>query len=91
MTAFVDSYSFSHRFSSTESLPGFCNYEEVTHQCQNANATALVRSFAHFLTGCGFPPSSVYDAMESIGSEYNEAYMGRIICDGANQEAGGTV
>jgi hypothetical protein len=41
-----------------------------------ADAPALVRSFAHFLTGCGFAPSSVYNAMEGIGREYKEAYVG---------------
>jgi hypothetical protein len=40
-----------------------------------ADAPALVRSFAHFLTGCGFAPSSVYNAMANIGTEYNEAYI----------------
>jgi len=40
-----------------------------------ADASALVRSFAHFLTGCGFAPSSVYNAMEAIGGEYSEAYV----------------
>jgi hypothetical protein len=78
VSAFVDCYSFSHRYSSDQGLPGFCGYEEITHQCQLADAPALVRSFAHFLTGCGFSPSSVYGAMESIGEEYNEAYVDKM-------------
>jgi len=84
----IDCYSFSHRFSSTSNIDGYCGYEEITHQCQLADATALVRSFAHFMTGCGFSPSSVYSAMETIGTEYNEAYIGRNNFNGANQEAG---
>jgi hypothetical protein len=75
VAADINCYSFSHRFSSTQDLPGYCGYEEITHQCQMADAPALVRSFAHFLTGCGFAPSSVYNAMATIGTEYNEAYI----------------
>jgi hypothetical protein len=75
VAADINCYSFSHRFSSSQELPGYCGYEEITHQCQLADAPALVRSFAHFLTGCGFAPSSVYGAMETIGEEYNKAYI----------------
>jgi hypothetical protein len=71
----INCYSFSHRFSSTNDVPGYCGYEEITHQCQLADGQALVRSFAHFLTGCGFTPAAVYDAMETIGKEYNKAYI----------------
>jgi hypothetical protein len=91
VAADINCYSFSHRFSSTQDIPGYCGYEEITHQCQLADAPALVRSFAHFLTGCGFAPSSVYSAMETVGTEYNEAYIGRDNFDGSNQQAGRTV
>jgi hypothetical protein len=49
-----------------------------------ADAPALVRSFAHFLAGCGFAPSSIYNAMVTIGTEYDEAYIGRDNFNGSN-------
>ena len=89
--AVVDSYSFSHRFTDERALTDYASYQEIIHQCSGVNAIGLARQFCAFALGCGFPPSSVYNAMIDIGEEYNEAYMKLKNRDGANQEARGTI
>jgi hypothetical protein len=83
--AFVDSYSFSHRFSDETVPTDYASYQEVVHQCSGVNATGLARQFCAFALGCGFPPSSIYSAMVEIGALYNKAYVEGQNSDGANQ------
>jgi hypothetical protein len=68
--AFTDSYSFSHRFSSSDTA----GYQEIIHQCQEVNAFALTRQFYQFALGCGYAPQSMVDAFETMASEYGEAH-----------------
>jgi hypothetical protein len=75
MTAFVDSYSFSHRFSA-EGTSDTAGYQEIVHQCQDVNATSLTRQFFQFALGCGYAPQSVVEAFETLANEYGDAYCG---------------
>lgn len=75
MPAFVDSYSFSHRFSG-ETTSDTASYEEIIHQCQGVNATGLTRQFYQFAVGCGYSPSNIVDAFYVLAEEYGEAYCG---------------
>ena len=75
--AFVDSYSFSHRFSDdkwTDSTTA--NHQEVVVQCHEASPIALTRMFFQFALGCGFSPSNIIEAMDCLSREYGEAYCG---------------
>lgn len=75
--AFVDSYSFSHRFSDEKWTDSdTANHQEVVVQCHEASATALTRVFFQFALGCGFSPNNVASAMAAISEEYGEAYCG---------------
>jgi uroporphyrinogen-III decarboxylase len=73
MTAFVDSYSFSHRFSG-DTTSDTAGYQEIIHQCQEVNATGLTRQFFQFALGCGYAPQSVIEAFEMLADEYSSAY-----------------
>jgi hypothetical protein len=76
MAAFVNSYSFSHRFSdqATSDTAGF---QEIIHQCQDVTTvTALTRQFFQFAIGTGFAPCSVVDAFLALADEYGQAYCG---------------
>lgn len=73
MTAFVDSYSFSHRFSA-KATSDTAGYQEIIHQCQEVNATGLARQFFQFALGCGYAPQSVIEAFEMLADEYSSAY-----------------
>lgn len=72
--AFVNSISFSHRFSDEESASDHCSYQEINHTYSGDNATAIARAYVQFMLACGYAPSSVLDSMESVASEYNEAW-----------------
>jgi hypothetical protein len=78
MTAFVDSYSFSHRFSG-DTTSDTAGYQEIIHQCQEVNATGLTRQFFQFAMGCGYGPQNIIDAFVMLAKEYEDAY-------GYNQE-----
>jgi hypothetical protein len=67
---FVDSYSFSHRFSS-EQTNDTAGYQEIIHQCQEVNATALTRQFYQFALGCGYAPRNIVDAFYALAEEYS--------------------
>ena len=73
--AFVDSYSFSHRFSDdaggTNDTAGF---QEIIHQCQDVNAFALTRQFYQFALGCGYAPQNIVSAFETLAMEYGAAH-----------------
>ena len=72
--AFVSSYSFSHRFSDPQIESGSAEYQEIVHQCQDVDATALVRAFFHFAAGCGYAPKNIVDAFTELADEYGSAY-----------------
>jgi hypothetical protein len=72
--AFVDSYSFSHRFTDESVDAGFAGYQEIIHQCQNVDAMALTRQFFHFAAGCGYAPKNIIDAFAELADEYGNAY-----------------
>jgi hypothetical protein len=74
--AFVNTISFSHRFSSDKVMDDCCSYQEINHTYSADSAPAVARAFFQFMTGCGYAPGSVVDAMLSIGDEYGEAYCG---------------
>ena len=75
MPAFVDSYTFSHRFSDDSAAPTDCaNYQEINHQCSGVNAPGLVRQFYQFALGCGYAPQSIVDAFEALADEYGKAH-----------------
>ena len=73
--AFVDSYSFSHRFTG-EGTSDTAGYQEIIHQCQDVNAIALTRQYFQFAVGCGYSPKNIVDAFYSLADEYGEAYCG---------------
>lgn len=76
MSAFVNSYTFSHRFSG-EATNDTAGYQEIIHQCQETDtATALTRQFFQFAVGTGFSPCSVVDAFLALADEYGAAYCG---------------
>jgi hypothetical protein len=72
--AFVNSISFSHRFSDDGVCHDTCSYQEINHTYSADSAPAMMRAFYQFMMGCGYAPQSVAEAMLSIGSEYEEAY-----------------
>lgn len=73
--AFVNSISFSHRFSDDGECRDTCSYQEINHTYSADAAPAMARAFYQFMMACGYAPSSVTDAMISIASEYEEAYI----------------
>jgi hypothetical protein len=74
MPAFVDSYTFSHRFSDDCNAPTDCaNYQEINHQCSGVNAPGLVRQFYQFALGCGYAPQNIVDAFEACLWQMNMA------------------
>lgn len=72
--AFVDSYSFSHRFTDDGAPADVAAYQEIIHQCNGVNATGLTRQFYQFALGCGFAPRSIVDAFSALAEEYGEAH-----------------
>lgn len=72
--AFVDSYSFSHRFNDENMGLDFAEYQEIIHQCNGVNATGLARQFYHFALGCGYSPRSMVEAFTALADEYGEAH-----------------
>jgi hypothetical protein len=71
--AFVDSYTFSHRFSG-EATGDTAGYQEIIHQCQDVNAFALTRQFYQFALGCGYGPLSMVSAFQAMAAEYGVAH-----------------
>jgi hypothetical protein len=72
--AFVNTISFSHRFSDDGAATDTCSYQEINHTYSADNSYALSRAFYQFMMACGYAPSSVCEAMQSISNEYEEAY-----------------
>jgi uroporphyrinogen-III decarboxylase len=73
---FVDSYSFTHRFTDDKVLLDTASYQEIIHQCNGVNGMGLTRQFFQFALGCGYPPSTIVDAMAALSKEYGKAYCG---------------
>lgn len=72
--AFVDSYSFSHRFTDDKAATDVAGYQEIIHQCSEVNATGLTRQFYQFALGCGYAPQSMVDAFLTLSEEYGGAH-----------------
>jgi hypothetical protein len=71
---FVNTISFSHRFSDEKVTSDCCSYQEINHIYSGDSAPALARAFYQFMMACGYAPSSVVNAMEAVAVEYKEAY-----------------
>ena len=71
---FVNTISFSHRFSDDAAMSDCCSYQEINHTYSADSATAIARAYVQFMLACGYAPSSVLNGMESVSSEYNEAW-----------------
>lgn len=71
---FVNTISFSHRFSDEGVMPDCCSYQEINHTHSADNATAIARAYVQFMLACGYAPSSVLDSMQGVSSEYSEAW-----------------
>jgi len=72
--AFVNTISFSHRFSDDAATHDCCSYQEINHTYSADSATAIARAYVQFMLACGYAPSSVLNGMESVASEYSEAW-----------------
>ena len=73
--AFVNSISFSHRFSDDQPVSDCCSYQEINHIYSGDNATAIARAYVQFMLACGYAPSSVLGSMEAVALEYSEAWL----------------
>jgi hypothetical protein len=71
---FVNSISFSHRFSDEAGPPDCCSYQEINHTYSGDSARALSRAFYQFMMACGYAPQNVTEAMQSVGAEYEEVW-----------------
>jgi len=74
--AFVDSYSFSHRFTAENPAIDEAGYQEIIHQCNSVNAIGLARQFYQFALGCGYAPQSMVDAFYAVAEEYDKGHCG---------------
>jgi beta-glucosidase-like glycosyl hydrolase len=72
---FVNTISFSHRFSDDAVMSDCCSYQEINHIYSADSATAIARAYVQFMLACGYAPSSVLDGMEAVASEYSEAWL----------------
>jgi hypothetical protein len=71
---FVNTISFSHRFSDDKPVEDCCSYQEINHTYSGDSATAIARAYVQFMLACGYAPSSVLESMNDIASEYSEAW-----------------
>lgn len=72
--AFVNSYSFSHRFSDDREVQGYSSWQEIVHQTNASDALAFVRDFYGFALGCGFAPQSMVTAFMEVAQEMGQAH-----------------
>jgi hypothetical protein len=72
--AFVNSYSFSHRFSDDAAPVGYSSYQEIIHQSNADSAATLTREFYCFALACGFAPQSVVGSFIDLAEEYGQAH-----------------
>lgn len=75
--AFVNSYSFSHRFNDDSAPSGYSKYQEIIHQSNAEGAFALAREFYCFALACGFAPQSIVYAFTELAEEYGTAHCDR--------------
>jgi hypothetical protein len=66
---FVNTISFSHRFSSDKAPSSNCSYEEINHTYSAENTTVMARCFAQFMVGAGYSPAAVLEGMATVVSE----------------------
>jgi hypothetical protein len=71
---FVNTISFSHRFSDDGAPTDCCSYQEINHIYSGDNALAVARAYVQFMLACGYAPSNVLEGMETIASEYKAAW-----------------
>ena len=74
---YVDSYSFSHRFTDDKACTDYAGYQEIIHHCSEVNATALARQFYQFALACGYAPQNIVDAFFALADEYGKAHCGK--------------
>jgi hypothetical protein len=74
--AFVNHYSFTHRFNAQDTALDEPGYQEIVHQCDHVNAVGLTRQFFQFALGCGYAPQSMAHAFDLLAEEYGKAYCG---------------
>lgn len=67
--AFVNTVSFSHRFSTEDASFG-PTYEEVNMTISNDNARALCEGFFRFALATGYLPLTILDAFVDMEEEY---------------------
>jgi len=72
--SFVNSISFSHRFSDDNTTSDTCSYQEINHTYSADNAIAMARAYYQFMSGCGYAPQSILDGMLMVANEYEQAY-----------------
>ena len=74
MSAFVNTISFSHRFSDDHTTSDCCSYQEINHTYSGDNTTAMARAYVQFMLACGYAPSSVLNGMAAVADEYSVAW-----------------
>lgn len=67
--AFVNTISFSHRFSTEEADFGPA-YEEINMTVSNDNARALCEAFFRFAMATGYMPIAILNAFQAMEEEY---------------------
>jgi len=67
--AFVNTISFSHRFSTEKADLGPA-YEEINMTISNDNARALCEGFFRFAMAAGYMPATILNAFENMEEEY---------------------
>lgn len=83
--AFVNTVSFSHRFSTEKADPGPA-YEEVNMTVSNDNARALCEAFFRFAMATGYMPVSILDAFGAMEEEYGFLRRGKTAANAAPLE-----
>ena len=71
---FVNTISFSHRYSGDSNEPDICSYEEINHTYSAENTTVMARCFAQFMVGAGYSPAHVLEGMATIISENSKSW-----------------
>lgn len=83
--AFVNTISFSHRFSTEEADFGPA-YEEINMTISNDNARALCDGFFRFAIATGYMPTTILDAFAQMEDEYGFLRQGDGTMKRTNEE-----
>jgi hypothetical protein len=83
--AFVNTISFSHRFSTEEADFGPA-YEEINMTISNDNARALCEGFFRFAMAAGYMPVTILNAFAQMEEEYGFLRQGDGTMGKADQE-----